>query len=173
MNKELVELVKKYAVKYGEFTLSSGKKSNYFIDMSKVTNRSDGLRLIMLSLMQSFLGGSPNIQAVGGPVLGAAPIVGGLVALSKDPLLNGFLVRKEEKNGEIIEGVLNPGDNVIVVEDVVTTGAQVKRAVDIIEAKGGVVRLIIAVLDRLEGAKELLGDRFCSLMTIDDLDIKS
>jgi orotate phosphoribosyltransferase len=87
-------------------------------------------------------------------------------------MMRGFLVRKEEKDGEIIEGNFCPGDNVVIFEDVVTTGTQVKRAVEVVESKGGIVRAIIAILDRKSGAKELLGPRFHSMMTIDDLGVR-
>ena len=177
-NAKLMAMVEEYALKYGDFPLSSGQRSHYFVDMSQITNRSDCLDIITQSMLHHLEHADYSVQGVGGPVLGAAPIVGGFcMAYSRHyhnvGLMKGFLVRKEEKNGELIEGLLCPGDNVIVVEDVVTTGRQTKRAVDIIESKGGVVKAIIAVLDRLAGAKELLGDRFHSMMTIDDLGVNN
>ena len=148
--------------------------SDYFVDMSKVTNRSDCLDIITQSILNFLDYRNIPLQSVGGPVLGAAPLVGGFVMAYQRQncgvgLMRGFLVRKEEKNGELIEGLLCPGDNVMILEDVVTTGTQTKRAVDIVEAKGGRVRCIIAVVDRLAGARELLGDKFHSMMTIEDL----
>lgn len=177
-NAKLIAMVEEFALKFGEFQLSSGQMSNYFVDMSQITNRSDCLDLITQTILH-YLEYDAHfpVQAIGGPVLGAAPIVGGFVQAYQYyhhgvGLMRGFLVRKEEKNGEYIEGLLYRGDSVIIVEDVVTTGAQTKRAVDIVESKGGEVRAIIAVLDRLAGARELLGDRFRSMMTVEDLGIK-
>lgn len=175
-NAKLIAMVEEYALKYGDFKLSSGKQSHYFVDMSKVTNRSDCLDIITQSILYHLEHADYSVQSVGGPVLGAAPLVGGFVMAYQRQhygvgLMRGFLIRKEEKDGEIIEGNFSPGDNVVIFEDVVTTGRQVKRAVDIVESKGGVVKAIIAVLDRLAGAKDLLGDRFHSMMTIDDLGV--
>ena len=86
--------------------------------------------------------------------------------------LRGFLVRKEPKNGEYIEGFLKKGDKVVIVEDVVTTGTQVLNAIKHVEAAGGRVAGVLAVLDRLAGAKDKLADyHFRSLLTIEDLGI--
>lgn len=174
-NATLIEMVKEHAVKHGKFPLSSGEVSDYFIDLSKITNRSDGLDIITQTILHWFeYEAGWCCHAVGGPTLGAAPLVGGLMmAYHRNHygigMMTGFLVRKEPKNGELIEGVVNPGDNVLIVEDVVTTGKQVQRTVEIVESFGGNVKGIIAVVDRLQGAKELLGDRFRSMMTIQDL----
>jgi orotate phosphoribosyltransferase len=177
-NAKLIEHVKQYALQYGNFKLSSGAMSNYFVDMSKVTNRSDCLDIITQTILFWLEKQNWTCDAVGGPVLGAAPMVGGVLAAFHRhhysmSLIHGFLVRKEEKNGELIEGILCPGDNVLIVEDVVTTGQQTKRAVDIVESAGGKVMGIIAILDRLNGAEYLLGDRFHSMMTIDDLGVNN
>lgn len=174
----MFDLVKEEAVKYGDFTLSSGIKSHYFVDMSKVTNCSGSLDAILQRIIYHIDEGIGwRCDAVGGPVLGAAPLIGGLLAahyryFGSESSLRGFLVRKEEKDGTFIEGNLKPGDNVLIIEDVVTTGTQTKRAVEIVEANGGIVKGIIAILDRMGGAKELLGERFSSMMTIEDLEIK-
>lgn len=187
-NHTLIELVKQYALKYGDFKLSSGARSHYFIDMSKAVNRSECLDLI-LTTIYGYLDyevrwRSPRTKtqewpcnAVGGPVLGAAPLVGGMLATHArryygQGLLRGFLVRKEPKNGELIEGALCPGDNVLILEDVVTTGKQTKRAIEVVEEFGAKVRAVIAVVDRLAGAKELLAPwNFHSMMTIHDLGV--
>ena len=176
-NARLIDFVEEYALQYGNFELSNGSMSNYFVDMSKVTTRSDSLDLITQTILHwlEYEVDWP-CHAVGGPVLGATPLIYGLVQAYQYyfhgmGLLRGFMVRKEPKNGILIEGDLRSGDNVLILEDVVTTGAQTKRAVDTVEAAGGKVRGIVAVVDRLAGAKQLLGDRFRSMMTIEDLKV--
>lgn len=175
-NAKLIAMVEEIALQYGKFKLSSGQESHYFVDMSRITNRSDCLDIITQSILHHLEHANYSVQSIGGPVLGAAPLIGGLVMAYQRQhygvgLMRGFMVRKEAKDGEFIEGCLWPGDNVVILEDVVTTGTQVKRAVEIVESKGCVVKAIITVLDRLAGAKELLGDRFHSMMTIKDLGV--
>lgn len=177
-SQRLIDLVKDEAIEFGDFELSSGLRSNYFIDMSKITNCSYSLNIIIQNLLY-YLDGDIDwrCDSVGGPVLGAAPLIGGLLFaydrhFASIGKLRGFLVRKEEKNGTFIEGNLKPGDNVLIVEDVVTTGTQTKRAIDIVEANGAHVRGVVAILDRMGGARELLGERFQAMMTVEDLGLK-
>jgi orotate phosphoribosyltransferase len=195
-NSTLIDLIKTHALSFGDFTLSSGAKSSYFIDMSKVTNDSLGLLFITKEILERIIfikyGKEPDWNwvkpdAIGGPVLGAAPLIGGTLikvamSLIYDKELRGFLVRKEIHNNEFIEGSLKENDKVVVLEDVTTTGTQTLRAIKIIENHGadeGVPLLrrpkvikVISVVDRLAGASELLKDyNFESLLTIKDLGI--
>jgi orotate phosphoribosyltransferase len=173
---KLTNLVKEFALSFGDFTLSSGAKSPYFVDMSKVTNHGEGLDVITLEFSRMI----GDADAIGGPVLGAAPLVAGtILAHRRDHFgmakpLRGFLVRKEPKDGEYIEGFLKKGDKVVVVEDVVTTGTQTFNAIKHVEAAGGRVVGVLAVLDRLAGAKGKLADyHFRALLTIEDLGISA
>jgi orotate phosphoribosyltransferase len=159
--------------------------SSYFIDMSKVTYHSSGLELIANEVVHS-LCGPPFISnlptVMGGPVLGAAPIVGGAIARYKQwslkrtflpATMRGFWSGKNQKDGQYIEGDLRSGDKVLVVEDVVTTGKQVRTAIERIVEVGAEVVGIIAVVDRLAGASEALKDwPYKALVTIEDLGIK-
>lgn len=178
-NSKLIDLVKEHAVKHGKFKLSSGQESDYFIDMSLVTNRSDALDIITFQIMLYLEEKKLKIDAVGGPVLGCAPLIGGMLLTYArfyygQGLLRGFLIRKEAKNEKLIEGDLREGDKVLILEDVVTTGLQVKRTCDIVESMGAKVCGIIAVVDRLAGAAELLSKwNYKSMMTIEDLEIKN
>lgn len=173
---KLAEMVKEHALFFGDFTLSSGQKSNYFIDLSKLTNHGEGLDIITLHLARW----ADGVDSVGGPVLGAAPLVGGTLLAHRRQHYNlarplrGFLVRKEPKDGEMIEGFLKEGDKVLMVEDVVTTGSQLMRAIKHVEGCGAQVVKAVTVLDRLGGAAELLKDyEFESLLTIEDLGIQT
>jgi orotate phosphoribosyltransferase len=142
------------AVKTGEFVLSSGKKSNFYIDCRKVTLHPKGAKLIGRIVLDKIKG--LKVDAIGGLTLGADPITGAVVALSDIP---GFIVRKKEKEHgtkQKIEGLLEPGWNVVVVEDVATTGGSALQAIEAVEAVGAKVVKVISVVDREEGAAQVL-----------------
>ena len=142
------------AVKTGEFVLSSGKKSNLYIDCRRITLHPRGARLIAKIILDKIKG--MNVDAIGGLTLGADPITSSVVALSDIP---GFIVRKKEKEHgtrQRIEGLIEPGWNVVVVEDVATSGASALQAIEAVEAAGAKVVKVISVVDREEGAAEAL-----------------
>jgi orotate phosphoribosyltransferase len=142
------------AVKFGDFTLSSGKKSDFYIDCRKITLHPQGAKLIAKIILEKIKG--LKVDALGGLTLGADPITGAVVALSNIP---GFIVRKKEKEHgtrQKIEGLIEPGWNVVIVEDVSTTGASALQAIEAVEAIGAKVVKVISVVDREEGAAEAL-----------------
>lgn len=142
------------AVKTGDFILSSGKHSNFYIDCRKVTLHPQGARLIAQIILEKIKG--LKIDAIGGLTLGADPITSSVVALSDIP---GFIVRKKEKEHgtkQKIEGLIEKGWNVVIVEDVATTGGSALQAIEAVEAVGARVTRVIAVVDREEGATEAL-----------------
>lgn len=142
------------AVKFGDFTLSSGKKSDLYIDCRKITLHPQGAKLITKIILEKIKG--LKVDALGGLTLGADPITGAVVALSNIP---GFIVRKKEKEHgtkQKIEGLIEPGWNVVIVEDVSTTGASALQAIEAAEAIGAKVVKVISVVDREEGAAEAL-----------------
>lgn len=155
MKEELKKLLRETgAVKTGEFVLSSGKKSNFYIDCRKVTLHPKGAKLIGKIILEKIKG--LKVDAVGGLTLGADPITGAVVTLSDIP---GFIVRKKEKEHgtkQKIEGLIEPGWNVVIVEDVATTGASALQAIEAVEAIGAKVVKVISVVDREEGAAEAL-----------------
>jgi len=151
---QLKQLLKDRAVKIGEFTLSSGKKSNFYIDCRKVTLHPEGARLIGKIILEKIKG--LKVDAVGGLTLGADPIIGAVITLSN---LAGFIVRKAAKEHgtqQKIEGIIEPGWNVLIVEDVATTGASTLSAIFAAEAAGAKVIKVISVVDREEGSAEAL-----------------
>jgi orotate phosphoribosyltransferase len=173
----LLDILKKKAVLYGDFTLASGKRSGYYIDGRLVTLEPEGAYLTA-RLILDVLKDEP-VDAVGGPTLGADPIVGATVAASYiagRPLL-GFLVRKADKTHgtqKRIEGPLREDHRVAIVEDVVTTGQSALEAIEEVEAAGAKVVKVIALVDRLKGARELLAQRgysFTALFTREELGI--
>ncbi len=142
------------AFKTGEFTLSSGKKSNFYIDCRKITLHPEGSRLIAKIIIDKIK--DLKVDAIGGLTLGADPITSSVVSISNIP---GFIVRKKEKahgTKQKIEGHLKSDWNVVVVEDVATTGASALQAIEAVEAAGAKVVKVISVVDREEGAKETL-----------------
>lgn len=155
-NKEELKILIKStgAFKTGDFTLSSGKKSNIYIDCRKITLHPQGSRLIAKIILEKING--LKVDAIGGLTLGADPITSSVVALSDIP---GFIVRKKEKEHgtkQKIEGIIEPGFNVVVVEDVATTGSSALQAIEAVEAFGAKVVKVISVVDREEGAGTVL-----------------
>lgn len=155
MKEELKKLLKETgAVKTGEFTLSSGKKSNFYVDCRKVTLHPQGAKLIGKIILEKIKG--LKVDAIGGLTLGADPITSAVVTLSNIP---GFIVRKKAKEHgtqQKIEGLIEPGWKVVIVEDVATTGASALQAIEAAEAVGAKVVKVISVVDREEGAAEAL-----------------
>lgn len=160
----------------GDFTLASGKKSSYYIDARLTTLDAEGVNLIGKIFLEEIKKDS-SITTVGGPTMGADPIVGSVLALSQEQgnPLPGFLVRKQEKGhgtGKLIEGNLKEGDVVAMFEDVVTTGGSVIKAIDAVRDSGAEVKKLLVIVDREEGAKskfENMGVQFNSIFQISDL----
>jgi orotate phosphoribosyltransferase len=176
----LIHLLQRDSLRLGQFTLASGRSSHYYIDGRKVTLGAEGARLIGLGVL-GLLAAHREVAAIGGLTMGADPIVGAALALAPEQGrgdLRGFLVRKQAKGhgtGNLVEGPLERGSTVAVVDDVITTGGSSFQAVDAVEALGCKVSIVIAVLDRLEGAADGFAARglpFRSLLTIRDLGVE-
>jgi orotate phosphoribosyltransferase len=176
----LIELLQRDSLKRGTFTLASGRTSHYYVDGRKVTLSAAGAALIGAGVLER-LAGYPDVQAVGGLTMGADPIVGATLALAGlagRTDIRGFLVRKEAKThgtGRLVEGPLEAGTTVAIVDDVATTGGSSFQAVDAVQAMGCRVAVVIVVLDRLEGAAaafEARGLPFEPLLTIRDLGVE-
>jgi orotate phosphoribosyltransferase len=176
----LIALLKRDALRTGTFTLASGRISHYYVDGRQVTLSAEGAALIGAGMLD-VLADRPEVSALGGLTMGADPIVGATLAVAGargQGQLRGFLVRKEAKahgTGRLIEGPLEPGATVAIVDDVATTGGSALQAAEAVAALGGKVACVIAVLDRLEGAAEMFADRgidFRRLLTIRDLGVE-
>jgi orotate phosphoribosyltransferase len=172
----LKSILKENSILLGKFKLSSGKESNYYIDARLTTLHPEGIYLVGKIFLDEILKDS-EIQAVGGPTIGADPIVGAILVLSHQNVrsLRGFLVRKEEKQhgtSKLVEGNLGLGDKVAIVEDVATTGGSTLRAIDAVESAGAIVKKVLVIVDREEGARETLEDmgyEFFSIFRIGEL----
>jgi nicotinate (nicotinamide) nucleotide adenylyltransferase len=147
------------ALKYGDFTLASGKSSKYYFDGRLLSLDPDGSRLIAEALLPVLR--QAEVDAVGGLTLGADPIVSAIALSSglRGEGISGFIVRKEAKahgTGQSIEGPLRSGSRVAIVDDVCTTGGSLFQAIEAAEAAGCSVVTVVTVLDRKEGGSEEL-----------------
>ncbi len=157
----LRRLLKEHSLMFGEFTLASGKKSSFYFDSKKTTLRPDGAWLTAREVLRTIRERGIEADAIGGLTLGADPIVCPVAALShaEGPPLRAFIVRKESKGhgtGRRIEGDLEPGSRVVVVDDVVTTGGSTLAAIEAAQAAGHRVVAVICLVDREEGGTEAL-----------------
>ena len=175
----LIALFRHKALKFGNFTLASGKEATYYLDGKQVTLDPNGARLVAEGILDS-LDPDEMPAAIGGMSIGADPITAAVVTMSavRGTPISGFLVRKQSKGhgtGQYIEGPVQPGDQVIIVEDVVTTGGSSLEAIERAEQHGLKVTGVIAVVDRMEGGAEAFvrkGYPFSSLLTIRDFGIE-
>ncbi len=175
MKERLLNLLVHKAFKEGiQVTLASGKKSDFYIDGRKVTLDPEGLFLVskLMFLVLKDLG----IQAVGGPSIGADPIAAGISVVShiESSPIRAFLVRKEPKGhgvGKWIAGEIKEGERVAIVEDTMTTGASLLRAVHAAKEAGGQVVKVLVIIDRLDPDGEEVRSSlpFEALFTVEDL----
>lgn len=174
---KLKEIVNTKAVFKGDFTLASGKKSNYYIDGKFISLTSDGLAYFAKVILEMIK--DDNANYIGGPTLGADPIIGGAVAMSHliDRPIDGFIIRKEQRDHgrmRMIEGPLKENENVVIVEDVTTTGGSVLKGIKMVEEMGCKVVRVICLVDRLQGADENFrsaGYNFTPIFRVNELDI--
>ena len=161
------------ALRYGDFTLSSGQKSRYYFDGRLLSLDPEGAHLIAKSILPILK--QAGAQAVGGPTLGADPIVAALALTSylDDSPIPAFIVRTESKSygtRQQVEGPLTPDRRVAIVDDVCTTGTSLFHAIHAAEAAGCSVVKIVVVLDRCQGGSDELKRRgydFVSLLEAD------
>lgn len=174
----LIELFHERALKFGDFTLVSGKKSKYYLDGKQITLHGEGLNQVSEGLLDLLEG--VEFDAFGGMSLGADPIVGGVItaAARRGKELAGFLVRKEAKGHgtqKYLEGPVTPGMKVVIVDDVVTTGGSALLSVDRAIEFGLEIVKVVGVVDRKEGGAANFAARnlpFISLLTIEDFGIE-
>ena len=173
MKEELLKMVKEKCYRKGDFTLSSGKKSEHYVNCKPVTLTGRGLTLAAMMLLEHV-----ETKVVAGLTLGADPLVSGVAVCSALDmrLVDALIVRKEPKGhgtGAWIEGPEFPeGTKVTVLEDVTTTGGSAIKAVEKLREAGYVVDRIVTIVDRQEGALEAMATKDIELrrlFTIDDL----
>jgi orotate phosphoribosyltransferase len=172
----LLELFKARAFSFGRFTLASGKESTYYVNSKMALFNGEAIALLADVLYEQSK--DLDLQAVGGPEVGAIPIAAALALRYHQAgrPMEGFFIRKQPKahgSQERIEGVLRPGDRVLMVEDVVTTGESVLQAIAEVEKAGGRVVAVSCIVDRLEGGAERLARyNFRPIFTIRDFGVE-
>ncbi len=148
----LLTLVRERAYRDGiDITLASGKRSNFYINGKEITLEPEGLWLFAKLLLHE-LRVLPEITAIGGLTMGADPIAAAVCALSHDSSrpISAFLVRKEQKGhgtGSRIEGKLQRGQKVAIVEDTITTGGSARKAIDAVREAGATPVVVLALAD--------------------------
>lgn len=158
---KLVTLLAERSARRGHFVLSSGRTSTLYIDARLTTMSPEGLALIGPLALASIRDAFGPVDAVGGLTLGADPISYAIAYASADTSdpVRAFTVRKEPKGhgaGRQIEGPFAPSDRVVVIEDVVTTGASALKAAEVLRAQGAQVLGVLALVDREEGGREAI-----------------
>lgn len=155
----------------GEFTLRSGRKSNYYLDKYLFETQPGILKALGELFAQKIDAGTDRIA---GAELGAVALAAATAMACNKPFVIIRNKKKDYGTSKLIEGTLKAGETVIIVEDVLTTGGQVLEAAKTLKDAGAKVERIIAVIDRLEGARqniESAGYRFESLFTTRDLGV--
>ena len=156
---ELFKLLKENAVKIGDFTLASGKKSNFYFDGKQATCHPHGSFLVATLILEEIK--NLKADAIGGLTMGADPIAAVVSVLSRETNkpLPAFMVRKEAKGHGLkkhVEGILEPGWKVIIVDDVITTAGSTLKAIKAVEEIGCKVVKVVALVDREEGGAAAL-----------------
>ncbi len=181
----LLSLLAKLSFRLGDFTLASGAKSDYYIDCRTTTLDAEGGLLTGLLLAELIRKHAPQAEAVGGLTMGADPLVANTASASawwqmehpEAQVLHGFLVRKNVKThgtSRLIEGYVREGAQVVVVDDVCTTGDSTITAVEAVQAAGMTVSAVLCLVDREQGGRTNIevkagGAPFISVFTAADI----
>ena len=179
VSSELVSLIGTKALKRGTFRLASGREASFYLDAKQVVLDARGSMLVGRAILEKLKALGPLPDAVGGMSIGADPITSAVVTMAgvEGLPLKGFMVRKESKDHgtkKYIEGPVAPGQRVVIVEDVTTTGGSSLLAIDRAQEFGLVIERVVTVIDRLAGAQAAFAARGIpleSLVTIRDLGI--
>ncbi|MCB9719294.1 MAG: orotate phosphoribosyltransferase [Candidatus Omnitrophica bacterium] len=167
---QLLDLITNEAYFRKKIILSSGKESDYYIDARLITLQPLGAYLCARQMLDII--GDERLDAIGGPTLGADPLIGaiGVVSLQQQRPVPNFIIRKEAKAhgmGKQIEGpVLSAGDRVVVIDDVATTGKAFLHSLDVLQAMDVEVVKCVCVVDREEGAAEAVAAKGSTLAAI-------
>ena len=160
----LLEMLLERSFRVGDFVLSSGGRSRFYLDCRTTTTHAEGQALVGGLGLEALRAAGLEPDAVGGLTMGADPVAYAIAHaswLNVGTPVNAFTVRKEPKahgTGKRVEGCFQPGDRVVVVEDVITTGGSARNAIEAVEAEGGTVLAVLALVDREEGGRQALED---------------
>lgn len=172
----LIDHISNEAVFHGDFTLTSGKKASFYVDLRKVSLDHRVAPLIG-RVMLDLIAGVPEVSAVGGMTMGADPIAAAILhqGAARGLAYDAFVVRKEPKDhgrGKQVEGPELAGKRVIVLEDTSTTGGSPLKAVEALKLVGAEIAAVAVVVDRDTGAREAIegaGYPYLAAIGLDDL----
>jgi orotate phosphoribosyltransferase len=167
----LVALLLERSFRVGDFVLSSGARSRYYVDARTTTTHAEGQAVVGRLGLGAVREAGLRPAAVGGMTLGADPVAYAIAHASwmADDPVNAFTVRKEPKahgTGRRVEGCFAAGDQVVMIEDTVTTGASTLKAIQAVEAEGGTVLAVLALIDREEGGRQAIEAAGYPVLTI-------
>jgi orotate phosphoribosyltransferase len=179
-SQELLQLIEQRALQRGTFTLASGRTASFYLDAKQVVLDAQGAMLVGRAILERLQALGPLPDAIGGMSIGADPITAAAVTMAgvAGLPLKGFMVRKEPKGHGMkryVEGPVEPGQRVVIVEDVTTTGGSSLLAIDRAIEFGLKVERVVTVIDRLAGAATAFAARGIPLeplVTIRDLGIE-
>jgi orotate phosphoribosyltransferase len=160
----LRQILLEKSVRTGNFVLSSGKSSTFYVDARLTTMSPEGMTLIGQLGLNTIRDHAWDAESIGGLTLGADPVsfaISYTSAATERPL-RAFTVRKEAKQhgtGNLIEGPFKSGDKVVVIEDVITTGKSALQAIDSIASMNGQILGVLSVVDREDGGREAIEAR--------------
>jgi orotate phosphoribosyltransferase len=154
----LHELLRARSVRRGDFVLASGRRSTYYIDARLTTMSAEGQVLIGRVGLAAIRAKGWNPAAIGGLTMGADPVAYAVAAASTSStaIIDAFSVRKEAKKhgtGKRIEGNFQEGREVVIAEDVITSGGSALQAIEAVKAEGGLILGVLAIVDREEGGR--------------------
>jgi len=173
----LLALLLERSFRVGDFVLSSGARSRYYVDARTTTTHAEGQAVVGRLGLAAVREAGLRPAAVGGMTLGADPVAYAIAHaswLAGDPV-NAFTVRKEPKThgtGRRVEGCFAAGDEVVMIDDTVTTGGSTLKAIQAVEAEGGTVLAVLALIDREEGGRQAIeaaGYPFLAIVRIAEL----
>ncbi|WP_430591982.1 orotate phosphoribosyltransferase [Humidisolicoccus flavus] len=176
---ELITLIKDEAVFHGDFTLTSGKKATYYIDLRKLSLDHRAAPLIG-DVLLDLIADIPDVAAVGGLTMGADPLASAVMhrGLARGLALDAFVVRKAPKDhgrGRQVEGPDLAGKRVVVLEDTSTTGGSPLAAIEALEKVGAIVVAVAVIADRATGAQariEAAGYEYRAALHLPDLGLE-
>jgi orotate phosphoribosyltransferase len=173
---ELAKRIADVSLLRGDFTLRSGRKSNYYLDKYRFETQGDILQALGALFAEHVTAeGEGGVDRIAGAELGAVPLAAATAMATGKPCIYVRNQKKDYGTAKQVEGILNPGDRVLIVEDVLTTGGQVLEAAKTLESLGAKIVKIVATIDREEGARAAIegaGYNFDALFTTTDLGVK-
>jgi len=162
MKQELIRVLKQYAYRQGNFTLSSGKESEHYVNCKPVILTGSSLELVSYAMLEFI-----DTEVVAGLTLGADPIVSGVAMIKRG---SGLIIRKEPKGYGTTSQIEGPlpleGTEITVLEDVITTGGSAIKAANVLRNAGYIVNRVVSIVDRQEGGEEKLKESNLELKSL-------